>query len=645
MKKISYKDYFNKVYGSLIGKTVIGTLGAPFEGIKMPLELEFSPEMINTMLPNDDLDLQVLWLDAVECHGEKFTSYDLLRRFSERCPYDPGEYSIMRKNYSRGVYPPLSGKFCNDFYINGMGCPIRSEVWACLSPLDVDRAVEFSTRDGILDHEGESVYAENFFVALEAEAFFESDLHKLIEEGLKYVPEKCRFRSLVEDTVALCDKYDDEKVILRKILKKYGHPDCTNLFENIGITLLSLLKGEGDMIKTGMMALNCGFDTDCTCATAGAVLGFIMGADAIIEKYGWDDIRYVLGVECERRSDKVIDLAEDIALLGAHLSKGAITDAPETKYEFSPFFFPLSFEVKYENGDPTFSPEKSCRFSLEITNISSDKISTVAKMLGAYMNECFDISLEAGETKSYSFEAVFPCNQQIVHDTNKVCVSYTVDNEEKSFEFGIVGAMPWKVIGPIWRTDPVCDTESLIAADLQYRNIVNNVEYDGNIYDVKRRFHLNFAPDTDSEYMSVDECFTPYREGDVSTKYEEDVFYQKEDSIRFSDLCGLKGPAVIYLARELVCPEDREVNIMLGHSAPFTLWINGEKLAERKCCDTFDAENVHIANVQLKRGTNRILLRLTQINEDAKYSLIFSRRITCGIHYTDMAAKRPEIFS
>ena len=38
---ISYKDYLDKVYGCFLGKTVIGTLGAPFEGIKMPLDLAF----------------------------------------------------------------------------------------------------------------------------------------------------------------------------------------------------------------------------------------------------------------------------------------------------------------------------------------------------------------------------------------------------------------------------------------------------------------------------------------------------------------------------------------------------------------------------------------------------------------------------
>ena len=414
----------------------------------------------------------------------------------------------------------------------------------------------------------------------------------------------------------------------------------------MGITLLALLKGEGDMIKTGMLALNCGFDTDCTCATTGAILGLIVGADQIKERYGWDNITYVLGVDCPRRSDKVIDLAEDWALLGAHLSNGEITDAPETKFDFKPYFYPLTFEVEYENDDPTFSPEKSCKFTLKAKNHAMETVSATLHMVGAYMDERFELCVGAGKTVSKSFEAKMPANEKIISDTNMVTVSYDYKGEEKSFEFGIVGAMPWKVIGPIWRTDPICTTEMLIDAEMKYGNIIKKVtaSYDGNRYDVTRRFHLNFAVDTDSEYMSHDACFTAFDEKDLSTKYEEDVFYQKEDSIRFSALCGLRGPAVIYLAREVVCPEDRSVNLMVGHSAPFALWVNGEKLAERKTCDAFDFENVHIADVPLKKGVNKILFRLTQINDDTKYSLTFSRRISCGTHYTDMAAVDPKFF-
>ena len=56
---------------------------------------------------------------------------------------------------------------------------------------------------------------------------------------------------------------------------------------NIGYTVIGLLYGGGDFKKTLLIACNCGDDTDCTCATAGALLG-IMHGTAIIPN-DWKD--------------------------------------------------------------------------------------------------------------------------------------------------------------------------------------------------------------------------------------------------------------------------------------------------------------------------------------------------------------------
>jgi len=184
MRTLTYETYLDKVYGCFVGKAISGNMGAPHEGQKMPMELPFMPEMINPDMPNDDLDLQVLWLDVVEKKGADFTSRDLLERFVKYCPYSPGEYAVMRKNFNRGIYPPYSGKFCNDYYTEGMGCPIRSEVWACLAVGNPRLAADFAVRDGQQDHNGESIQAERFLAAAEAEAFFESDVRKLIDGAL-----------------------------------------------------------------------------------------------------------------------------------------------------------------------------------------------------------------------------------------------------------------------------------------------------------------------------------------------------------------------------------------------------------------------------------------------------------------------------
>ena len=260
----------------------------------MPMDLEFLPQMVDLERPNDDLDLQILWLEVVEKKGPHFTAYDLLESFCANCDYSPGEYAVMRKNFARAIYPPYSGKFCNDYYTEGMGSPIRSEIWGCLAVGNMELASEFATRDGQLDHYGESIWAECFLAALESEAFFEDNLHKLIHKALEVVPMESKFRELVLETMELCEKYKDIKVVITKLLFKYGHPDCTNMYQNMGIVIASLLLGENDIIKTSMMALNCGFDTDCTCATAGAIIGLLRGADELKEAYGVDEVTYTV---------------------------------------------------------------------------------------------------------------------------------------------------------------------------------------------------------------------------------------------------------------------------------------------------------------------------------------------------------------
>ena len=68
---------------------------------------------------------------------------------------------------------------------------------------------------------------------------------------------------------------------------------------------------------------------------------------------------------------------------------------------------------------------------------------------------------------------------------------------------------------------------------------------------------------------------------------------------------------------------------------------NGKLICERDTCDTWDAENVHVANVSIKKGVNSIVLRLTRVNADAKFNLIFSEGETCATHVTHYASVNP----
>ena len=652
MNKLSYSTYLDKVYGCFLGKTVIGTLGAPYEGIKMPLELPFKPEMINTMLPNDDLDLQVLWLDVAEKYGEAFTPYQLLDRFVNYCDYSPGEYAVMRKNYARGIYPPASGAFSNDFYISGMGCPIRSEIWACLAPLNPAEAADYAERDGILDHWGDSVYGERFFAALESAAFgmdeTNCDLYALIDVGLSVIPAECKFRELVDDTVAWCKEYDDVKRILRKILHKYGHPDCTNLFQNIGITLAALLKGNLDQIKTGMDALNCGFDTDCTCATAGAVIGIIRGAKSMQAQYGWGDIKFVLGVKSDRRSDSVFDFSEDVAILGKTWNPGLIEGGEAKDYGFETPD-PVGVWVEYptfSDGRPdcSIAPGETKTLTLCVASwaLAGQSLSYSVKGLG--LETAGEITLPDGGNVQIPLTVTVPADIPALNETNLYTVSYAVAGKNYTYTFGLCGAYLWKAVGPIWRTDPTCTTEKLVKVPNYWHLMTTGYRYKGDGTDIVRRFHLNMAVDTTTPYLSMEELLAPL-DPKADTKYEETLFAQREDSFRLDDVYGFSAPSVCYLVRELVSPVDETVCVQMGHSAPFALYINGELVCERDTCDTWDAENVHAQNIHIQKGVNTVVLRLTRVNADAKYNLIFSYGATCATHVTHYASVNPLCFN
>ncbi len=644
MRTLTYSEYLDKVYGCFVGKAISGNMGAPHEGQKMPMELPFMPEMINPDMPNDDLDLQVLWLDVVEEKGADFTSRDLLDRFVKYCPYSPGEYAVMRKNYKRGIYPPYSGKFCNDYYTEGMGCPIRSEVWACMAVGNAALAADFAVRDGQQDHNGESIQAERFLAALESEAFFESDVRKLVEGAMSVLPEDSKFRGLVEYTVAMCDRWGEPKKVLEKLLLRYGHPDCTNMYQNMGITIMSLLLGDCDVIKTSLMALNCGFDTDCTCATAGAVIGIIKGAKVLIEAYDLNDPTYTLGVTSFRRSNLIKDLAEDIAKLGVEFAKGVnpeitLTGAPEVHFDFAG---KPDFELK---ADYTAMPSVALGGSTEviltvINNTDKDaSLSCNIETVNGIICDMPAVSAFVPANGSADARVTFslPADTETVSDRNILTFTAVDENGTEVLKdtFGIAGAAPWKISGPYWRTEPVCNTKIVLdnfALSHPYEAAMKDSLIEGNMTDKVRHFHLNYATDTETDFAG-DSLFLPPE--------EDMVFNQPQDSFTMNDLFGFRGPCAAYLSRIIVSDEDRNLFLNVGYSSPFALYLNGELIAKRNNFDNWTAENVHIPDVKLNAGENKLVLRMTRANADAKYNVTFTYGMTCDEQVVGLKSKNP----
>ena len=64
---INRQEYRDKVLGCWTGKNIGGTLGAPLEGRRELFDVTFyTQDLRGNPVPNDDLDLQLAWLRAVD---------------------------------------------------------------------------------------------------------------------------------------------------------------------------------------------------------------------------------------------------------------------------------------------------------------------------------------------------------------------------------------------------------------------------------------------------------------------------------------------------------------------------------------------------------------------------------------------------
>jgi len=278
--KIKEKDYCDKVYACWLGKCIGGTLGRPLEGKRGPHRFTFYRPIPNRAAENDELDIQLVWLHALRERGIDLTSSDLASEWLEHVIYWFDEYRFARSNFIRGLRPPISGWF-NNWFKDGMGAPIRSEIWAMISPGSPETAVSYAYRDAIIGHSDEGVYGEVFLAAVQSAAFIMSDAEKLLEIGLSAIPPDCRVSQAVRDVIEWRGKKVSGEEARRMLLEKHGSDNFSDTPQNLGIITLARPPGGGDFEKGILGAVNCGLDTGCNAGSLGSTLGIIHGRDGI----------------------------------------------------------------------------------------------------------------------------------------------------------------------------------------------------------------------------------------------------------------------------------------------------------------------------------------------------------------------------
>ncbi len=613
---MNYKTYLDKVYGCWLGKCICGSIGAPLEGCKQLFDYQFKPEFWRLTLPNDDLELQILWLNVIEKIGLDFDSDDLADAFLENVTYNPGEYASFKRNYRRGIHPPTSGSYNNFYYHEGMGCCIRAEIWACLAAGDPALAARICRLDGQLDHTEESIHSECFIAALEAAAFRENDLERSLECAGNIIPADSKLARLINDVCRWCDEKQDWREVRTLIIRHYGHPDCTNMFQNIGITLMALKMSGGDLERATVIALNSGYDTDCTCGIAGAVLGILAGAEKLQRTFGLSDTGFVTTFDVHRPSDRIERLANDVARLAAEVERVwhrafPICDLPP---EVAEFRLPVRkrrfrFESGYD-GLPVVEAGGEIRSTLTIHNLSEKAFRGILNLASDTLNLQYDanIAIAAGGSVSVPVLCRHPDSGRIT-DTNLI----QAELDGAVYQWGIAAAVTYHVYGPFFGNFD--DIPQIDLCGPPYGTLLPQGEFI-NRFTALRNYHLNSRAGLDIAGLDEQALIS----GTLETPPDGSIVAW-DDLIPIDSAFGYQGPAVFYLTLQFSTPETMRMPISIGHSGPVRFWLDGRELVRSNLETWHTPENLNLEPVDLCAGKHLAVCKVVRNGGAVKLSI------------------------
>lgn len=277
-------DLLTRIQGMWLGKSIGGTLGLPAEGRTERQHFTYYDPVPTQAPPNDDLELQLVWLELLERIGPQLTADDLGKAWLDHIHYIWDEYGRCRWNLRRGVPAVSAGAVDNHFHA-GMGSPIRSEIWACAAVGDPDLAESYARLDSLLDHGPEGAAGEVFLAVLECLVLAGRPLPEALAAARARVDAGSELGRALDLAVRDHANGVEAWQAHGNLVAAHRSENFTHAPINVALTAWALLHGAGNVDRTLLYAVNCGWDTDCTCASAGAIIGALGGPGCFDERW------------------------------------------------------------------------------------------------------------------------------------------------------------------------------------------------------------------------------------------------------------------------------------------------------------------------------------------------------------------------
>lgn len=165
-----------------------------------------------------------------------------------------------------------------------IGGQIFVDTWGLICPGD-RRAPRISPpQPPSVSHGGSGVDGARFMAACVAAAYTASSLDEVLDAGLRFLPEKCDYRRVVEAVRAYHRSHPAEadfRACREMIAREFSdeeYPGGYHIVPNAGICILAMLYGKGELGRSIEISVMCGYDTDCNASNIGTILGVLGGS-------------------------------------------------------------------------------------------------------------------------------------------------------------------------------------------------------------------------------------------------------------------------------------------------------------------------------------------------------------------------------
>jgi ADP-ribosylglycohydrolase len=295
--------YAERTYAGVLGKLIGVYLGRAVEGWHYEdIERTFGEidyyvnDRVNwpLIVPDDDISGTFLFYRALEDNGhpvaiEARTIGDTWLNYivEDRTVLWWGGLgrSTEHTAYLRlksGIAAPASGSIA----LNGkgmaeqIGAEIFIDTWALVNPGDPERAAAMARAAASVSHDGVAVEAACLLAAMEAAAFDETSIDRLLDLGLAHVRDD-RLKRIIGDVRAACATAgSDWRSVRRWLGEHHGYeryPGNCPMVPNHALLVAAFILG-GDDVQRGLkIAVSSGWDTDCNAGNLGALNGIRLG--------------------------------------------------------------------------------------------------------------------------------------------------------------------------------------------------------------------------------------------------------------------------------------------------------------------------------------------------------------------------------